>query len=182
MNNFNNLDIFKNNLKSLKYCSFDDNGDFMTSLEILSIWFDNVKKQYFENFGLSYQTSQSVDSIFITENTVVFIEFKNGKVGNIAKDVKGKAKDSLLIFNDLTNTTLSFSRDNIIYVVVYNESKNPKLSKTSSKNRISEYLSNKSNEERIYFDLTKYKKAYFKDIHTYNEQEFNDYINELVAN
>ncbi len=181
MNELKN-EIFKNSISTLKECSYDSTDKvYMTEFELEVVNFDEVKKIYFNNLGLTEETSKSVDSLLYLEDKILFIEFKNGS-SNINNSVKNKAKDSLLIFNDLSNTNISFTRENIIYIVVYNKLKRPNLLKQPEKYDIMNMVGNNAKEPTIHFDLSKFKTAYFKEVYTYNEEEFSTYISKLISN
>lgn len=100
MTNLESYPIFLTNRESLRETSKDtsDPNDiqYMTSSETEVVNFDLVKRHYANGFGLSEEVVTSVDAIVPFENGILFVEFKNGKVNN--RDIKDKARDSLLIF------------------------------------------------------------------------------------
>ncbi len=49
-----------------------------------------------------------------------------------------------------------------------------------SKRDIANHFLKKGGSELICFDLEKYKGFYFKDIHTYNEEQFKKYIEKYL--
>ena len=173
------IDIFRNNIISLKEASYDDkNNCYMTSSNIEVIDFDKVKREYLNNLGLSEECAKSVDAIIDYngiidyKGNVILIEFKNGKMKNEKKAVKEKIKDSLLIFGDIIGKTISSIRNDTKFILVYNESKNSKI-------EISKSVFNRAGEEIIRFDLEKFKGLYFQEIHTYTEEEFEKYIKKI---
>lgn len=170
------IDIFRNNIISLKDASYDDkNNCYMTLDNMEVIDFDKVKREYLNNLGLSEECSKSVDAIIDFNENFILIEFKNGKMKNEKKDVKEKIKDSLLIFGDVIGETVSSIRNDAKFILVYNASKNESK---NSKIEISKRVSHLAREEIIRFDLEKYKGLYFQEIHTYTEKEFEEYIKE----
>lgn len=74
----------------------------------------------------------------------------NGKVNN--RNIKDKLRDSLLIFGDITGSTVLTARENAVFIVVYNQEKNPlpnqqKKEKTQdsvSRNKIGDYIAGKA--------------------------------------
>ena len=92
------------------------------------------------------------------------------------RNVKDKIRDSLLILFDLTKENISYSRKNIIFILVYNQSKNP----LDSRQKINQHFSSKAGAEVIRFDLEKYQTLFFKEVHTYTEEEFEKYIENIV--
>ncbi|MEB3060633.1 hypothetical protein VJJ74_05670 [Parvimonas micra] len=167
------IDIFRNNIISLKHSSYDNkNNCHMTSDNMEVIDFDKVKREYLNNIGLSEECAKSVDAIIDFNGNFILIEFKNGKMKNEKKTVKEKIKDSLLIFGDIIGKTISSIRNDTKFILVYNESKNSKI-------EISKRVSYLAGEEIIRFDLEKYKGLYFQEIHTYTEKEFENYIKKI---
>lgn len=57
------------------------------------------------------------------------------------------------------------------FILVYNESKN-----CSSRNRIAKHFSHKANESFIFFGMKTLKEIYFKEVYTYTELEFEQYL------
>ena len=105
------------------------------------------------------------------------------------RNIKDKIRDSLLLFCDLTKQTISDTRKNLDFIVVYNEEKNPlpnqfkkqAVSDAPSRIAIGKYFLGKGNEELIRFDLERYKHLYFREVHTYTKAEFDKYIEEKFA-
>ena len=151
--------ILLDNRKSLRETSKDtsDPNDiqYMTSLETEVVNFDLAKRHYANGFGLSEEVVTSVDAIVPFENGILFVEFKNGKVNN--REIKDKARDSLLIFLEIIGEDLAFSRGNIDFVVVYNLEKNPlprqvqrgQLQETPSRVSIANHFMEKAKKDSI---------------------------------
>lgn len=181
--------ILNDNIESLKETSKDDsdtnNIQYMTTSEIAVVNFDLVKRSYVNGFGLSEEVATSVDAIVPMKDGILFVEFKNGKVNN--RNIKDKARDSLLIFLEIIGKNITFSRSNIDFVVVYNIEKNPlpnqitkgKLQETPSRIVIADFFIKKAKKELILFDLERYEKLYFRNIHTYSKEEFEEYLETL---
>lgn len=118
---------------------------------------------------------------------IIFLEFKNGIVNN--RNIKDKARDSLLIFLGIIKKSIEYSRRYIDFVVVYNAEKNPvssqekerRLQETPSRVSIATCLMNKAGEEFIRFDLERYKTLYYRNIHTYTKENFDRYLLSLEA-
>lgn len=181
--------ILLDNRKSLRETSKDtsDPNDiqYMTSSEMEVVNFDLVKRHYANGFGLSEEVVTSVDAIVPFENGILFVEFKNGKVNN--REIKDKARDSLLIFLEIIGEDLAFSRGNIDFVVVYNLEKNPlprqgqkgQLQETPSRVSIANHFMEKAKKEFICFDLERYERIYYRNIHTYSKERFEEYLQTL---
>nr|WP_297283618.1 hypothetical protein [uncultured Agathobaculum sp.] len=189
MINLDSYAIFRDNRKTLRETSKDDSNpndiQYMTSSETEVVNFDLVKRHYVNKLNLSEEVATSVDAIALLEDGILFIEFKNGKVNN--REIKDKARDSLLIFLEIIGENIAFSRSNVDFVVVYNLEKNPlprqvqkgKLQETPSRVVIADRIMAKANKEFICFDLERYEKLYFRNIHTYSKERFEEYLQTL---
>lgn len=189
MMNLNDYEIFHKNKSSMQELSKDDRSadriQHMTNSLLPAVNFDMVKRSYTNGLGLSEDHAASVDGLACTADSVVFLEFKNGKVSN--RDVKNKIRDSLLIFCDITKKDVSYTRHNMDFVLIYNEAVNRlpnQLGKnvvqdSPSRTAISKRIAQMGNQELILFGLERYKKLYFREVHTYTKGEFEDYLNKL---
>lgn len=189
----NKMKIFENNISTFKETSIDnDDGKekYMIESEIKVINFDAVKKEYMKDMGVS-EVPCSIDALYTNDNeNYYFIEFKNGRVKPKIYNIYNKIYDSLLIFNDITNSTISFCRKNVRFILVYNEEKNNQvidkensnIQATPSKKSIAKYFSNKGKKKFIMFGLEKFEKLYFKEVFTYTEKEFEKEFLEKISN
>lgn len=180
---FNNIPIFKDNMTTFKETSYDKDGKeprYMTNSEIQVINFDKVKNWYIKDMFLS-STPCSNDALYIgKDNKIFFVEFKNGALEKNKKmifNVYNKIYDSLLIFNDIVHQNISFCRENLYFILVYNESKNSyeeceTKQEDSPKAMISKLIHNKAKKKFVRFGLDKFEKIYFKEVFTYTESEF----------
>lgn len=156
--------------------------------------FDKVKINYCERYGSSNEASQSADVLILNkQDKIVFIEFKTGKINNRNKKsrLKSKLRDSILIFNDINKLDLDFSRNNVEYILVYNQDENRssvseqksqqirqnEAETTDSLRDIQQFVANKAGEEFVYFGLEVLKKVFISDVHTYTKTEFDEYYN-----
>lgn len=189
---YRNLPIFKNNVSSFKETSYDKDSEvprYMTNSEIQVINFDKVKDCYIRDMFLS-NTPCSNDALYIGKNNkIFFVEFKNGALEKNKKmifNIYNKIYDSLLIFNDIVHENISFCRENLYFILVYNESKNlyekhGAKQEDSSKTMISKYIHKKAKKKYIRFGLERYEKIYFKEIFTYTESEFeNVFLSQII--
>ena len=79
---------------------------------------------------------------------------------------------------------ISFTREEMDYILVYNEEKNPPdntedrdknhINDSESRCDIARILSEKGGKEFIRFGLNKFKGYCFKDVHTYTKNEFDE--------
>ena len=181
--------ILLDNRESLRETSKDDSDpndiQYMTSSETEVVNFDLVKRRYVNGLGLSEDAITSVDAIVPLEDRILFVEFKNGRVNN--RNIKDKARDSLLVFLGIIGGDITFSRSNIDFVVVYNLEKNPlpkqaekgQLQETPSRVSIANHFMEKAKKEFICFDLERYERIYYRNIHTYSKERFEEYLQTL---
>lgn len=179
--------IFIKNKTTLKESSKDDSDKedikYMTNSEFEVIDFDGVKNDYVRNLKLG-DTPKSNDVLCIKDNELYFIEFKNGNMEKEVFNVRRKIFDSLLIFTDTIYKGISYTRQNLNYILVYNKNYRPNLKKRLDKDEIQESkyfdnmsrkLSNLGNLEPDYFGLRKqFERLYFKAVHTYTVEEFDE--------
>lgn len=152
----------------------------MTQSLINVVNFDGVKESYIQNMKLS-STSCSSDALYIDEKAnYYFIEFKNGKMDKKkVYNVHYKIYDSLLIFTDIIDECVAFCRENVDFILVYNEMKNDKeasnmqeMQEESSRVKIGKYFGEKAKKPFIRFDLERVQKLYFRRVFIYTEKEF----------
>lgn len=183
--------IFTNNMSTLKEISRDDSNkekiEYMTESERAAVDYDDVKTAYTNSLKLSEDNADSVDGMFEANGSLVFVEFKNGNMGNEKAKVKSKIRDSLLIFCDIMGTTIENTRKMAEFILVYNIDKNPlpnqlkkqPIQESKSRLNIAKYLCQKADKEFIRFDLERYQTLYFKAVHTYSKDEFEKYLLKL---
>lgn len=184
-------DILCDNKMTLKELSKDDsdneNIEYVTDSMLVATNFDLVKRLYTNSLGLSEEVVSSADALVETNDSIALIEFKNGTVVN--REIKNKARDSLLILCDIIEKEISYTRKYLDFVLVYNESKNPLPNQytkgvvrdSSSRLNISKYFLQKGKEEIVLYDLNRYKGIYFREIHTYTQEEFEEYLKSNFA-
>ena len=180
---FNDIPIFKNNMTTFKETAYDKDGKepgYMTNSEIQVINFDKVKDCYIKDMSLTGKPCSN-DALYIGKNSkIFFVEFKNGNLEKNKQkifNVYNKIYDSLLIFNDIVHQNISFCRENLYFILVYNESKNcseerETKQEDSPKAMISKRIHNKAKKKFVRFGLEKFEKIYFKEVFTYTESEF----------
>ncbi len=174
-------DLFNDRYKSLKDISVDkSNNQFLVQSELRAIDFDGVKTDYYRTINLPEMYTNSADALFIYRGKLFMVEFKNGKLhtdssrGNmeIRTKLKRKMLHSLLMFCDITDTTTTFTRRNMIFILVYNETKN------KHKGYIRKYVTNKSNKPIVRFGLDEFPRSFYKDVRTLTSHEFDEMLGE----
>lgn len=174
-------EILKNNISTLKDTSLDDDNDiYMTECEYQAIDFDGVKDNYVDGRHIKPNPSSN-DALLIIEGKAFFIEFKNRDMKKEIFKVKKKIYESVPILNDIIDAQISSTRKELEYILVYSEAKNStneeeKNQHKKSLNAIQKSISAKAKVEFIRFDLERFKNFFFKDVHTYTEKEFDDFL------
>ena len=170
---------------TLKRASKDENGgrvEYMTESQIGVINFDKVKEAYAREKGLT-KHPKSNDALYIQQGNIdTFIEFKNGYMEKgKGPELKEKIYDSLLILMDIIDENISYTREHLNYILVYNgvknsdnENINPKTTMQDSPAReeISKSIFKLAKDRKIGFGLDKFKVYCFKEVATYTKEEF----------
>ena len=181
INYIREIPFFVENITSINRTSIDSAQSLsMTKSQTSVINFDSVKEAYFKSFCINAETC-SVDALALQDNgRWAFIEFKNGKMDiKERRNIRLKIKSSLLIFCDLINVNVDFTRNNLDLYLIYNHKQNPKTD--TAKDKISNYVASKAKDEIIRFGLNRYNHVFFKNIYTYSEEEFQDVVGRLVS-
>ncbi len=201
MINLGKYKIFTDHLSTLKETPLDDRDEqkvYMTESLLSAVNFDEVKKEYVKDLGLS-GTPKSNDALFEDgKGSLVFVEFKNGVMDRVKQfAVRKKVYDSVLIFTDITSTKISDMRNTVKYILVYNESVNKdnlsdkELKKKQEQKRktavqpspsfdyFAKTLGRHAREEYICFGLRMFLNYCFKEVHTFTEAEFEMYLSTL---
>ena len=107
-------------LDSWKNCSRDSAHErSMIDSDAQIINFDKVKTDYLNSLGYSEEYAHSVDALGEDEKGHIYlIEFKNGDIKT--SEIREKLTDSLLIYCDITRTSISDTRQGTDFVLVYN--------------------------------------------------------------
>lgn len=201
--------------ESLRNTSYDrEHNDYMTESNIKVIDFDKVKNNYVAyNISNVDPHPRSNDALYISKDGVwFFIEFKNGNVDDkVNFEINKKIYDSLFILFDIKfvqnkikfNNCISFTRENMNYILVYNKDiydKNKKtrlteiglkrqekrlLQKSKSRDILKKSIMKLSGENLILFGLDHFKGYFFKNVFTYTKEEFEkEFVNkyEVIEN
>jgi hypothetical protein len=177
------ISILNESISTLKETSKDDHEDknrnieYMTSSELSAVNFDKVKDEYIKDLSVP-EALKSCDALYYNNSKEDYlIEFKNGKVGK--QDIRLKITESLLVLTDIINQDISYTRKNLSFILVYNETKYPltvdekcKIQDSQSREYIGKSVSEKAKDEFIRFNLSRFKRLYFKDVYTVTKDEF----------
>lgn len=144
------LDTFGLEYSTLRETSRDGSKhEEMSFLEKQVINFDKVKSYYLSRLDKGpCKMPLSNDALFQIGDTWYFVEFKNGVIDieeNIG--IVNKIYNSLFIFLEIINKHIDYSRNNIVYILVFNEDC---LKKGITPNfKVNEYLKDKKKYESL---------------------------------
>lgn len=143
---------------------------YMVESDFEVIDFDEVKNCYISELGVKVlETPKSNDALFELNGELYFVEFKDGNMQKEIHNVKRKIYDSLLIFCDIVKENISFTRQHMNYILVYNKEKND----TPSFENFAENMEELSDSNFDIFELRKkFQNLYFKNVFTYNKERF----------
>lgn len=117
--------------------------NYMVESNFEVIDFDEVKNCYIRELGVKVlETPKSNDVLMELNGELYFIEFKDGNMEKAIHDVKRKIYDSLLIFCDIIKENISFTREYMNYILVYNKENSEEYIIKSIKKRVSNNQSN----------------------------------------
>lgn len=161
--------------ESLKETS-KDKANYMVNLCDEVINYDKFVEAYFKHSESDCKRPPaSIDALCKINDIWCFIEFKNGVLNSKEKKgIHNKIGHSILVL--LRNEDIKFSEfcKNTMFILVYNgEKNNPK---SQSQDYIEKYILKKADNHIIKFDLKKYKKIYFKEVFTFTQDEFENYM------
>jgi hypothetical protein len=176
------IDILKNAMCPLKDASKDNHDGtdiYLTESVIPVINFDEVKNAYVKDLKAK-EVPSSNDALYANGQDLFFIEFKSGDVPRKVYDIRRKIFESLLIFTDIVNVGISYTRANMSYILVYNEEKNPLSEKEqkemqNSQSRVdigTHFWEKKAKKHYIRFGLERFERLYFKNVYTITQTEF----------
>lgn len=197
MIDLNTFQIFADHLSNLKETSIDKRDGtprYMTLSTREAVNFDGVKEEYVKQLGVS-EIPKSNDALFDDgKGFLVFVEFKNGFMDRPKQyAVRKKVYDSALIFTDITSKGISYMRDHMKYILVYNETANQNndLDEDLKKKRktavqpspafdaFAKNVGKHAKEEYVCFGLKIFQNYCFREVHTYTEAEFEAYLSDL---
>ena len=164
---------------TLKNTSMDKNKQsldkYMTMCETKVVDFDTFKNEFVKNLKLT-TAPRSCDAVYMTKyNELFMIEFKNGIIEALKEyKIKTKIYESLLILCEKLSQTIEYTRDNLSFILVYNEDveHGPKQYEDTGLDKIQTALFKLANIHIIRFGLNHFKKLYFKEVYTYTKAEF----------
>lgn len=190
------MEEYTSYLSTLCKISTDDaNNEVMTELGFPIYNFDSVKRHYINSLFKSEESCTSCDGILWNKYLKLLIEFKNGKKID-TKDIHIKVLNSLLILCDINGCNISDLKADLVFILVYNEEKNPvkkeeltqyekkrhdEVQESINRDSICKYFCKNAKTEFVRYDLLKYKGLYFRDVHSYSQNEFEFWICKTLA-
>jgi len=154
---------------TMRKTSWDKTGEFYLSDSDLEVYdIDSLKDKYYEQHQLpTGEKVSSCDALYIDEQTMYLIEFKNMTFENVMKgrirgEVKEKLSASLLILTDILEIGISKTRENTNFILIYND----------AKGRFAAELSRRVAPENNADKLKKYENIYYKQCLTLDSEEF----------
>ena len=161
--------ILQNHLTTLRKTSKDknhkDNIDFMTNSKLSVVNFDAVAREYARKHNLKFLPTSN-DAVFIDRDNIIFIEFKNGIISKEERvKIKEKIYDSVLMLLDILDEKIIYGRNNIKYILVYNNEKNSRVA-------IGKSIAKMAGNHFVELGLDKFKGFCLKDVYTYTKEEF----------
>lgn len=174
---------FNDYSKTLESLSLDSsNGEPMVHCQEHAIDFDAFLEAYFKQCYSKKcsKVPESVDAVLFVDGKYTLIEFKNGRMDKEkCHNVKCKIAHSLLVIMDHQNIGIDYVKNNISFVLVYNNKtafkKEPDLKQY--KKMIASGVMQKAKTRIIHFGLDIFKETYFKDVLTIEKDEFQDFLN-----
>lgn len=191
MIDISSIAIFNHHPSTLKETSKDEHDagvvNYLTNSTQAAISFDAVKTEYVKDLGLS-ESPKSCDALFVKPNgELAVIEFKAGSIDRTKQfEIRQKIYDSALIFCDVAGVGISQMRKDVEFILVYRESAN--VGSTAEKKQaqaapsldaFAKGVSRLAKQEYICFGLRRFENYCFKKVHTYNEDEFENYLSLL---
>ena len=184
MTRIDEYSILKKAICSLRETSIDNhdgNADYMSESILPVVNFDTVKDRYISGLSVP-EAPASNDALYVDDQgEMFFIEFKAGSIeGKKVYDLRLKLFDSLLILTDIIGEGVSFTREYLNYILVYDETKNPVregetiYQATPSRELLSSHYIRKGGNEFIRFKLLRFQRLYVKRMFTVNKDDFEE--------
>lgn len=186
--------IFNRHLSTLKETSKDEHTagtvSYLTESTQEVVSFDDVKTEYVKDLGVS-ESPRSCDALLVKPNgELAIIEFKAGYIDRTKGfEIRQKIYDSALILCDIARIGISQMREDVELILVYRESANvgnadegflkKQAQAAPGFDAFAKGVSKLAKQEYICFGLRRFENYCFKKVHTYNEDEFEDYLSLL---
>ena len=163
-----------NYICTLKKASMDTTQKISMCESVLKVVnFDKIPNEYCRGRGWS-GVPMSNDALYIdTQGKWFFIEFKNGTI--YKDELYRKIYDSLIILMEWKIIPdFDFIRENVNYILVYNEKKYGKIQNSQARDQNYSYFMKLAQEEERLFEIDKFEKYLFSEVHTYTKSGFEE--------
>lgn len=178
-----NFDNFKDTLKNTSWDK--QNNVYMTELTKYVINFDKFQEAFFKRFNKPVMCS--MDALIKIKEEWYFIEFKNGKIdGKQKKNISRKVGHSIISFLENINEDISYCRNNVNFILVYNRKNNSVRNNqllsddyqlSEKRENLKTHLPGAAKNKYIpFFQMNRYQEVYFKSVFTYSQKEFDDFV------
>jgi len=143
---------------------------YLTSSKYRAIGFDNFVHSLAEPM-VPHNRPKSCDVLIKINDYYYFIEFKNGRIKEEPEgyEIREKVLESLLLFLNEVNQTISYSRNNCYFILVYNANSTGKKKKPKGLIQIENKIDSLTH-------LKKYETIYMKRIFIFSTDEFDKYF------
>jgi hypothetical protein len=170
------LDNYPDTLeKTSEDCNKPAGDKYMTSCKKTVVNVDRLKDDFVKKMSLT-EVPKSCDALYMTsQNEFFMIEFKNGVIDPKKNyEIKVKILESLLMISEKLSKTTDFMRNNMNFILVYNENitHGQEQYENTGVRRVSGPVHKRALVREIHFGLHRFKKLYFKDVFTYSKKEF----------
>ena len=166
--------VMKNYICTLKKASIDTtNGKPMCESLIKVVNFDQIPNEFSRGRSWAGVPMSNYALYIDVQGKWYFVEFKNGAIKK--EEVYRKLYDSLIMLLEWKIIpTFDFIRQNINYILVYNEGKYGKIEKSPARDQTYDYFTGLAKSEKRLFDIDKFEKYLFNNTHTYTQSMFQE--------
>lgn len=165
-------EVLKKHTCTLKKASTDTtNQTCMCESQMKVIDFDKIPNEYARGKGWN-GVPKSNDALYVDAlGKWYFIEFKNGSVHK--DEIYRKIYDSFIMLMEWKIIpNFDFCRNNVEYILVYNEGKYGTVQESSARAQNYNYFLDLAEQEERLFDVDKFEKYLFHETHTYTPNNF----------
>jgi hypothetical protein len=143
---------------------------YLTSSKHKAIGFDNYVHSIAEPL-VPHNRPKSCDVLIKINNDYYFIEFKNGRIKEEPDgyEIREKVLESLLLFLGEIDQTISYSRKNCCFILVYNANATGNSKKPKGLIKI-------ENKIDLLTHIKKYEIIYMKRTYIFSNAEFDKYF------
>ena len=184
---------------TLKQTSLDDSQKvdgkriklYLTESTLDSANFDSFKNKFCRRFSPALQNIRSVDALISSNQGCCLVEFKNGYFD--ISELHSKIFDSYVMYCEVMNVTASQTRENLDFVLVYNREKfrTEKVKNNGSNNtvpfspsyeKMKNHLGNQAKRTITDLGLEKYRTFCFRNVYSFDKEEFNEFLERKYQN